>query len=235
MSIYVMSDIHGLYDRYLQMLELIRFSDEDELYILGDMIDRGPDSIPLLLDMMDRKNVIPFLGNHEWMMLAYLEGMKTQYGWLTPYSGGMSTLADFNELDEDVRRAVYEYLRYETCLVRVLTIKGMDYMLSHAGFIPEREDWYTEEVEDLNRISDLLFGNGPYSIRAIPEQPEQPPMACVVGHLETGRIAGGPPGKIFTRSFTNGLSLIDIDTGCEYGENGVLSCLCLDRKRVFYI
>ena len=114
MSIYVMSDMHGLYDRYLKMLELIRFSEEDELYILGDMIDRGPDGIPILLDMMDRQNVIPFLGNHEWMMLAYLEGMKTQYGWLTQYSGGMSTLAAFNELDEDVRRAVYEYLRYET-------------------------------------------------------------------------------------------------------------------------
>ena len=91
MSIYVMSDMHGLYDRYLKMLELIRFSDEDELYILGDMIDRGPDGIPILLDMMERPNVIPFLGNHEWMMLAYLEGMKTQYGWLTQYSGGMST------------------------------------------------------------------------------------------------------------------------------------------------
>ena len=53
MSIYVMSDMHGLYDRYLKMLELIRFSEEDELYILGDMIDRGPDGIPILLDMME--------------------------------------------------------------------------------------------------------------------------------------------------------------------------------------
>ena len=235
MSIYVMSDMHGLYDRYLKMLELIRFSDEDELYILGDMIDRGPDGIPILLDMMERPNVIPFLGNHEWMMLAYLEGMKTQYGWLTQYSGGMSTLAAFNELDEDVRSAVYEYLRYETCLVKMLRIKGQDYMLSHAGFIIEREDWYTGEVDDLNKVSDLLFGLGPYSIRAIPSLDEQEPLIHVVGHLETGRIADGTPGKIYTRTFGNGRSLIDIDTGCEYGESGVLSCLCLDQKRVFYL
>ena len=36
-----MSDIHGELDKFEQMLELIRFSDEDHLYILGDVIDRG--------------------------------------------------------------------------------------------------------------------------------------------------------------------------------------------------
>ena len=40
---YVMSDIHGMAHLLKQMLEKIRFSDEDQLYILGDMIDRGPD------------------------------------------------------------------------------------------------------------------------------------------------------------------------------------------------
>lgn len=36
---YVMSDIHGCYDEFIKMLELISFSDKDELYILGDVID----------------------------------------------------------------------------------------------------------------------------------------------------------------------------------------------------
>ena len=39
---YVMSDIHGEYEKYLKMLDLIGFRDEDELYVLGDVIDRGP-------------------------------------------------------------------------------------------------------------------------------------------------------------------------------------------------
>lgn len=233
MSVYVMSDIHGLYDRYIKMLDLIQLSDEDELYILGDMIDRGKDGIRILLDMMNRKNVIPFLGNHEWMMLAYLEGLKTQYVWLSDYSGGAVTLDAFSRLDEETQSAVYEYLRYGTMLVKMLEINGREYMLSHAGLTFEREDWYTGELEDLNICCDLVFGNMPFNIRNIPAIEGEDSLTYIVGHLETGRIAGGTPGKIYTRTFSNGMSLIDIDTGCEYGESGVLSCLCLDEKKIY--
>lgn len=41
MAHYVMSDIHGEADRFHAMLEKIHFSDDDTLYILGDVIDRG--------------------------------------------------------------------------------------------------------------------------------------------------------------------------------------------------
>jgi len=64
---YVMSDLHGCYDKYMQMLEKIKFSDNDTLYILGDIIDRGDDGIKILLNMMNRNNTIPILGNHEYM------------------------------------------------------------------------------------------------------------------------------------------------------------------------
>ena len=36
---YVMSDLHGCYEEFIKMLELIDFSDKDELYILGDVIE----------------------------------------------------------------------------------------------------------------------------------------------------------------------------------------------------
>ena len=39
--IYVLSDIHGMYDKYQQMLAKIDLKPEDTLYILGDVIDRG--------------------------------------------------------------------------------------------------------------------------------------------------------------------------------------------------
>ena len=42
---YCISDIHGEYGRYLEMLEKINFSDEDKLYVLGDVIDRNPCTI----------------------------------------------------------------------------------------------------------------------------------------------------------------------------------------------
>ena len=60
--VYVMSDIHGEYDKYRRMLEKIRFSDNDILYILGDVVDRGPEPVKILLDMMKRPNVVPLLG-----------------------------------------------------------------------------------------------------------------------------------------------------------------------------
>ena len=51
---YVMSDIHGQYGMYKKMLKKIHFTDDDHLYIIGDAIDRGLESIPLLLDIMLR-------------------------------------------------------------------------------------------------------------------------------------------------------------------------------------
>ena len=67
--VYAMSDLHGCYDLYIKMLEKINFSDEDTLYILGDIVDRGPDGIKIYQDMMKRKNVIPLLGNHDYTAL----------------------------------------------------------------------------------------------------------------------------------------------------------------------
>ena len=39
--IYVMSDIHGMYDKYIEMLELINLREHDSLYILGDIVRRA--------------------------------------------------------------------------------------------------------------------------------------------------------------------------------------------------
>ncbi|RKJ74081.1 hypothetical protein D7X33_20045 [Butyricicoccus sp. 1XD8-22] len=62
--IYAMSDIHGCVDRYREMLDLIGFVPRDTLYTLGDAIDRGPDGVQILQDMMFRPDVFPILGNH---------------------------------------------------------------------------------------------------------------------------------------------------------------------------
>ena len=72
---YVISDIHGCYDKYLAMLEKLNFGDDDMLYFLGDAVDRGPDGIKILLDMMGRKNVVPFLGNHEDMFYRVIRSI----------------------------------------------------------------------------------------------------------------------------------------------------------------
>ena len=57
--IYCMSDIHGDYEKYRRMLETIQLKETDTLYILGDVADRGPEQVSILLDMMKRPNVRP--------------------------------------------------------------------------------------------------------------------------------------------------------------------------------
>ena len=52
--IYAISDIHGCFAQYQAMLREISFSSRDTLYVLGDVIDRGPDGIRILQDMMLR-------------------------------------------------------------------------------------------------------------------------------------------------------------------------------------
>ena len=48
-NIYVLSDLHGHFDIFIQMLKKINFNDDDELYILGDCCDRGPDSLKIYM------------------------------------------------------------------------------------------------------------------------------------------------------------------------------------------
>ena len=67
---YAISDIHGCYEEYIKLLEKINFSENDTLYILGDICDRGEKPMEIYNDIMARDNVIPLFGNHEH--LAYI-------------------------------------------------------------------------------------------------------------------------------------------------------------------
>lgn len=62
---YAISDVHGMGHLLDQMLEKIAFSEADRLYVLGDLIDRGPDPAGVLDLAMERKNIIALKGNHE--------------------------------------------------------------------------------------------------------------------------------------------------------------------------
>ena len=66
MATYVISDIHGCFDEFLKMLEKISFSESDRLYLAGDYIDRGKQSLEMLRWLEDRpENVLPIKGNHD--------------------------------------------------------------------------------------------------------------------------------------------------------------------------
>lgn len=79
--VFVISDIHGQKEAFFSLLEQVKFSEYDELYILGDVIDRGPYGIALLQHIMSQPNMHFILGNHEEMMCRAL---AEEWGWFEP-------------------------------------------------------------------------------------------------------------------------------------------------------
>ena len=67
---YVISDLHGRYDLYLEILEKIQFSADDVLYILGDVTDRNEGGIRIYKDILQKVTIYMLMGNHERMRTA---------------------------------------------------------------------------------------------------------------------------------------------------------------------
>ena len=134
MSRYACSDIHGQYSLFLQALEGIGFSEKDHMYIIGDAIDRGPDSIGLLRNLMKRENITLLLGNHEYMMIQYLKGHPDGRPWTHPGNGGRLTLEGYELLEEKEKKEIRTYLE-DLYLQVELEAGGKTFLLSHSAFL----------------------------------------------------------------------------------------------------
>jgi serine/threonine protein phosphatase 1 len=76
---YCISDIHGQRTVLELLLKHINLKADDQLYLLGDYVDRGPDSIGTLLlvtDLLNQPNVTVLLGNHDQMFYRTLYDKK---------------------------------------------------------------------------------------------------------------------------------------------------------------
>ena len=226
--IYIISDIHGLYSRYEKLLKRIKFSDDDFLYVLGDVIDRGSDGLKILFDLMKRDNVQLFLGNHEHMMLTYLEGLdKTT--WFYKENGGKVTYGQFKSLDETKQNQIVEYL-HDSCIVKNLKIGERKYILSHTSVWIEGNDLYTKDYLDkLMDIQALVWDMYPYDVEYLPHYDKcEEPTTLVSGHIITRNLHNSD--EVFIKEYKNGYTWIDIDCGCAMGEHfGYLSCLAIDE------
>lgn len=61
----VVGDIHGCYEELIQLLNKVQLRDEDSLVSLGDIVDRGADSVKVYDFLKNRPNTIVLMGNHE--------------------------------------------------------------------------------------------------------------------------------------------------------------------------
>lgn len=93
-------DVHGRDDLLVQLLERIRTKAPGmPIVLVGDYVDRGPDSAGVLtrvrkLSLDDRENVVALKGNHEAMMLDFIDfPAKSGRGWMV--NGGDRTLESF--------------------------------------------------------------------------------------------------------------------------------------------
>lgn len=107
---YVTGDIHGCFDKFMKLLKKIKFSEKDNLYIIGDVIDRGPKPIETLQYIMKQPNIYMTLGNHEDMMLIYLNEPDDFNKRIWFQNGGNITYDSFIELNEIDRKEIVKYL-----------------------------------------------------------------------------------------------------------------------------
>lgn len=243
--IYAMSDIHGAYNKFMDMLQLIKFSAEDTLYVIGDICDRQEGGVKILKEMMKHPNIIGLAGNHEYMMLKCLKFLTqeitedslndvdedTMHGlieWMNV--GGEITISEFYKLSNEDKQDVIDYI-CDFDIAAEVEASGNKFVLVHAGITNFEEDRPLDDYD----ISELVF------YRIEPTKEYYKDKYLVIGHTPTWLIraieAGETP-NTFKRTKENGMIYkngknIAIDCGSGYG--GQLGCICLDTLEEFYV
>ena len=136
MATYVFSDVHGHHHTLERLLERVSPSDEDQIWVLGDMVDRGPDPVSVMRTCRNLTNAHILMGNHEAMMLDAFKhprnpGIRFQWD----MNGGATTASGLAKLSDS------ECLDYVDWVDNLplgahITVGDQRYILVHAGLRP---------------------------------------------------------------------------------------------------
>lgn len=242
MSSYVISDVHGLKERYDAMLEGIHFQDRNTLYILGDIVDRGPDGILILKDIMKHKNMHMILGNHEYMMMQYYqvlhkeitdeyEAMTILERWKRNHC--TPTIQQFEECDKEEQTAILSYIEQLPVAYADVVVNGRCYYLVHgypqtaftSGIITREEaieKGYEVERFVWDRVDENTVHFSDHCI--------------ILGHTPTLYMQHKEPYELWSNTGQlSTASIINIDCGCAANNQHTrLGVFCLDTKEAFY-
>lgn len=233
MATYVISDMHGCRKEFDQMLELIGFSGYDDMWIIGDICDRGPESIPLLQEIMANGNMHMISGNHDEWLAEYAQTLidiKKNEAAVNPldmnfatwlyFNGGMTTADQFMDLElpecYDIKLFLENRIYYKQ-----LTVRGRKFLLVHAGL----GKYAAPDV----RLSTVPASELVWSHIGLDDNPFDD-VTMIVGHTPTFLYGDEYEGKI-----AHGIrkDILHIDCGCVFGR--ALGCVRLDDMQEFYV
>ena len=232
--IYVTSDLHGYpISNFIDLLNKANFGNDDFLFVLGDVIDRGNDGITLLQWMMLQDNVQLILGNHESMLLscdflfdeitdASLKNLSPDKlsllsSWL--FNGAQPTLTALKDLNRRFPGAANDILDYlwDAPLYETVYAGGRDFLLVHSGL----GSFDPAKLLDAYDAHDLLWHRPSADERWFED------ITTIIGHTPVAYFGG-----VHDRAFHTD-TWIDIDTGASGGGSPML--LRLDDMQEFYM
>lgn len=230
---YVISDIHGKLDRLKRLIEIIELCDEDKLYIIGDLVDRGEKSIETIEFVMNHPQIEVIMGNHDEMMLYALKYKDEKQIERWGRNGCEPTIEGFHKRTPEEQERILSYIEG----LPYFKIIDDKYLLVHAGFEPARlfqniGEMSLEEalIEQRDRLvwvrKDFLKSKALDS------------LITIFGHSprryidKLFEIESKLPYEIWFDDIYN--DKIGIDTGNCY-EGGRMACLRLEDHKVFYV
>lgn len=205
---YAISDIHGCLKTFEVMLDKLAFSTGDKLFLLGDLVDRGPDSkgvIDLVWKMQQEGYDVHVLrGNHEQMLLNDLENGNSWGYWSDP-----AMLKSFGV--SDVRGVPEEYVKWIKQLPYFA--EADNFLLVHAGFDFTGDSPY-------ENIYEMMWVRNWYETV---DEKWLDGRVIVHGHTPVDRF------KIENQlDAISSFPVLDIDNGCVYSKYGLGSLCAFD-------
>ena len=158
MSLYLIGDLQGCNAPFQSLLRKIDFSpSRDTLYLLGDLVNRGPDSLGVLRSLMALGDAAQcLLGNHDLHLLALWQGVRKP--------GRKDTLTEVLQAPDC--DALMHWLRH-----RAMAMHAHGWLMVHAGVLPQWSVAQTMtlagELESVLRGPDIkgfltaMYGNTP--------------------------------------------------------------------------
>lgn len=233
---YVISDLHGYpLEKFKKLLEKAEFSDDDFLYILGDVIDRNGDGgVEMLCWLLEQPNIQLILGNHEAMLLSCkfifdeitdesINAMTNEkIEILNTYmlNGGDITLKALRGLNKTSPKTIADILDYifDAPLYEAITIGENDFLLVHSG---------VDNFDKNKKLSQYSSDDFLWAWAEI-EDEYFDDIITVFGHTPTMSYGEEYTGKIIKTK-----TWINIDVGAGFGQEPVL--LRLDDFKEFQL